>query len=161
MSVFAEVPAVSQEDVEVAACQLVVEPLGTADDAATAWGWLPADGEGVVVLTDKVTRYDASTRPSRLLSAEVAQGNTTWVVRLVGGHYQGWRWAESPASPDQGGQLPQYRVVRRSYLSSERPDGRGDHHLYSHYWRLVDDEGIQVYKPCGARFAGFDRKGGR
>jgi hypothetical protein len=130
-------------------CALAVEKVGTVETLADVWRLLPAQGEGIVVLADRVTRFNGTTRESLLLEADVVTGDATLVVRARGQVWDVWRWQESVGSS--------YRYVEMAYLSTEHGiAGEGSRLRYRAYWQKVPDDGLWVWQPLGSRFCGFD-----
>jgi hypothetical protein len=129
-------------------CALTVDRLGVTPTLEDAWRWLPTSGQGIVVLADRVTRFEPGRHEGLLVEADVADGGTTTVIRLVGAEWHAWRWSEGAGDS--------HLAVDAMYMSSEpAPAGAAPHLRYRTYWTQVADDGIAVWQPCGARFAGF------
>ena len=131
-------------------CGLSVAPLGTADTAEGAWELLPRAGEGWICLTDRVVDFDAADRSGRIVSAEVADGDRTVVVRFDAGRWTAWELAERPGTD--------HRKVVERFLSTA-PDGAGDLLEYATYWKEVEDDGLGVWTPVASRFLGWTEDG--
>lgn len=132
-------------------CALTVEAAGEATTLAAAYALLPAAGEGVVVFADRIERFRPGLAAGLLTEAEVAHGDVTTVIRMSGGTWRAWRWHEAAGDT--------HRCFETAYLSSEpAPAGTAPALRYRRYWALTpDDDGINVWQPAGARFAGFAR----
>jgi len=141
-----QIESFKQGDLDLGQSSLKVEALGQTDSPQQAWNWLPAKGEGVVVLADRIVRYSAGKSSPLLLEAEVVEGDTTVVIRSSGGGWAGWSWTESPGQS--------HRYVDYRFLSSESEKSK-DCHRYRQYWTQVLDEDVPVWRPVGARFVGF------
>jgi len=129
-------------------CCLGIRSMGPTDELGEAWSWLPDRGEGIVVLADKVARYDPLRRTGLLLEADVSTADATVRLRLIEGSWQAWTWTQSD------GDTHLYADTR--VLSSESgSDGRGGCLVYRRYWTREEEDGVRVWKPCGARFLGF------
>lgn len=143
-------------EVEVGTCSLQCSPAGTASTPEEAWRLLPARGQGVVVLADRILDLESSAREGLIVEAEAFEPGCTTVLRMDGGVWRAWRWAESAGDS--------HRYVERRYRSS-RPVAQGEppHLVYRHYWTRVEDPGLEppvaVWQPIGARLVGFE--GGR
>lgn len=141
------IPGVKEGDFQVYPCGLEVKPLGRFTDEAAAWSVLPAEGSGVVVLSDSVVRYKGRSPSGLLVDADVVSGNTTVCVRLIDEAWHAWSWTELKDGA--------HWAVERAYLTSE--PGSSDLHIYRTYWGETQspDNGIQVLQPVGSRFCGF------
>jgi hypothetical protein len=145
-----KIPSFEKGDYSQGATSLTVTPLGCAPDASTAWSWLPPKGKGVVIFADRICRFEANLKPDLLLDAEVCEGSSTVVIRASGGGWLGWRWSESAGDS--------HRYVDHTFESSEHRD-RHPYHRYRQYWHQVEEDGIAIWRPFGARFIGFKEEG--
>lgn len=145
------IPGVENGDLREGTCDLEITPLPDASTVAEAWSRLPAEGCGVVVLSDRIARFDPTRREGLLVEAEVMNDQTTTIIRMDGGVWRAWRWVEKSGTS--------HRYVERDFRSSE-PVVDPPHLTYRHYWSLQDDDyGIKVWRPVGARFCGFQEAG--
>lgn len=130
------------------ACSLAIRSLGQTEVLSEAWSWLPDRGEGVVVLADRIVRFNSAARSGHLLEADVSVENRTVRLRLIDGTWHAWTWTQ------EDGDTHLFADV--SVISSESgSDGRGGCLTYRRYWTHAEDDGIRVWKPVGARFLGF------
>lgn len=141
-----DIPCFEKEDYPAGEVSLTVTSLGCATDASTAWAWLPPTGKGVVIFANRICRFESSLKPDLLLDAEVCDGNSTVIIRSSGDGWLGWRWSEAPGNS--------HRYVDHTFESSESRS-RQPHHRYRQYWHQVEEDGIAIWRPCGARFVGF------
>ncbi len=141
-----QIESFKKGDLDLGQSGLRVESLGQTDSPQQAWSWLPAKGEGVVVLADRIVRYSSDKSSPLLLEAEVVEGDTTVVIRSTGAGWAGWSWVES------SGQT--HRTADYRFLSSESDQSK-ECHRYRQYWTQDEDEGVPVWRPVGARFLGF------
>ena len=146
-----QIPAFERDDLEHGTCSLTVISLGTVSTLEEAWAMLPTGGEGVVVKSDQIVRYSASRGQGLMLDAEVVQDRDTYVVRCSGQQWRGWKWTE--------GEGDSHRYVQHTYLSSETTTQReASPILYRQYWELAEQDDIEVWRPLGSRFCGFQEK---
>lgn len=135
------------QDYERGSCSLDVKSLGKARTVEEAWKLLPSSGSGVVVLADRIVRFDPNARSGLLVEAEVYEGSSTTVLRMSGGKvWRAWRWGESEGDS--------HRYVERAFRSSE-PGERPPELIYRQYWSRQDEDGVGVWRPIGSRFCGF------
>jgi hypothetical protein len=130
-------------------CALTTILVGEASTLEEAWALLPASGEGVLLLADRVCRFDPGQRAGLLLEADVAEASSTTLLRQSGTGWKAWRWTEGPGDSHQ--------YSEQLYLSSE-PGEDPARLVYRQYWGQAKDDGIDVWTPLGSRFCGFERK---
>jgi len=129
-------------------CGLDIRPFGPTDNLAEAWSWLPSDGEGIVVLADKVMRFDSQARTGWLLEADVSSGTSTIRLRMIDGAWRAWTWTQTAGDS--------HLFADTQVLSSESgSDGQGGCLEYRRYWVREEEDGVKVWKPAGARFVRF------
>jgi len=129
-------------------CCLDIRLVGEAAELRDAWALLPPTGQGWVCLDDSVQAFQPGMKPGFLLNAEVTNGNSTLVLRMVGGGWKAWEWNESPGDD--------CRAITRSYKSSAPVErARGKNLAYRTYWKKQDDDGVPVWVPVGSRLIGW------
>ncbi len=130
---------------DATAGRLCIDGPRELQDAAQVWDELAslAGAEGWVCRPHRVERY-APSGAGMLLDAEVAAGAVSIHVRHNADGWLAWRYEEVPDGDDlifderlvstEGAPRLRYRVVWR---------------------RETDEDGIEVYRPFAARFAGW------
>ena len=146
MSFLSNVPLFREKALAESPCKLTIKHLGEASTLEEAWKLLPRDGEGIVVLSDKICRLSKSNYKGYLIEADIVKGQETTVLRSTAKGWSAWRWSESPGDD--------HIRIGHTYLSSENDSE--SQLLYCQYWRRQDDDGIAVWLPVGSRFAGFN-----
>ncbi len=128
-------------------CSLTIAKIESAGTLEEAWKILPDEGTGVVVLSDRIVRYDPKKRNGLLVDAEVVKDNVTTILRSRGLQWQAWTWEEDAGDS--------HRYVEFRFLSSE-PGKKPPDQLYRQYWtKTPSDDGVEVWQPIGSRFCGF------
>lgn len=103
-------------------------------------------GDGWVCLTDEVLRYDGAPIAGTVLNAELSDGEG--VSLHVRQHRGGWQ--VTTLSEEAGGE---HRYFEESYCSTEG----NDRLLYHLFWQRRTVDGLDVWQPWVARFAGWRR----
>lgn len=113
---------------------------------ATCKGWLCFTDEVAIVPEEFCFAAGAS---GIILSGELACGNESLHIRQSGNG-----WQIFVLTREDGGEM---LMVTETYLSTR--DG-GKKLCYENYWKKEPNkEGLEVYRPFAARFAGFDPGG--
>jgi len=153
---FDRLPEVQAGDLVVGSCALQCTQVGTASTPDQAWALLPAEGHGVVVLADRVAALEECPREGLVIEAEVVSRDGTTLLRMDGGRWTAWLWAEKPGSS--------HRFVERRFSSSRPvPGGNPPDLVYRQYWARPAGPGqadeVSIWQPLGACLVGFREEG--
>lgn len=114
-------------------------------ETGTCSGWL-CFTDRVLIVPDEYAFADSG---GILLSGELARGDESLHIRQSQTGWQLWH-----LSRHDGGEM---LMVKERFVSIRQ---RGQKLVYEKYWRMeAGDEGLKVYRPFAARFAGFEQGG--